>query len=138
MIRTLARRLAVAGIALVLFLLTSREARATDLSGAWSGYWVDGNSGHSGPLRATFCQCADGRYRAVFTGRFWKVIPFRYSVVLDVTAQDGDKLILSGESHLGLLFGTFTYDARADATDFVADYSSRRYHGQFVLRRSCR
>jgi hypothetical protein len=70
-----------------------------------------------------------------FTGRFFKVLPFRYTVTLNVTRQEGDKVYLAGESYLGRLFGTFTYDAWATDGDFEANYSSRRYQGQFILRR---
>lgn len=110
-------------------------AQATDLSGCWSGCWQDCKSGHHGPLKATFCKCDDAHYRVTFSGRFFAVIPFRYSVVLTVTGQDGDKVLLSGESNLGLLFGTFTYHAEATASEFTAHFSSRRYEGRFDLKR---
>jgi len=110
------------------------SAFAQDLSGCWHGTWDDCNSGHSGPLRATISKCDDQHYRAVFTGRFFKVIPFRFETVLEVTGQADDKVLLSGESRLGM-FGTFRYSAEASSTNFTANYSSRRYEGQFLLSR---
>jgi hypothetical protein len=112
-------------------------AHGSDLTGEWSGHWRDTKSGHSGPLRASFTRCGDDAYRVTFTGRFFKVIPFRYSVQLDVTAADGERVYLTGEQRIPI-FGTFHYWAVADCTDFVADFCSRRYQGQFVLRRQCR
>jgi hypothetical protein len=121
----------------VAFFAPLHQGRAADLTGRWVGHWEDCRSGHSGPLRATFCKCDDTHYRANFQGRFFGVIPFRYSVTLTVTAQEKDKVTLAGESYLGRLFGTFTYNAQATDSDFVADYSSCRYEGKFVLRRCC-
>ena|SRR5437762_3579620 len=115
-------------------LLHARDADAQDLTGCWRGTWDDCKSGHSGPLRATFSKCDDQHYRAVFVGRFFKVIPFRFTTLLDVTGREEDKLLLAGESRLGP-FGTFRYNAEATTTDFTAHYSSRRYKGQFLLQR---
>jgi hypothetical protein len=56
--------------------------------------------------------------------------------VLPESRLFGDKVYLAGESYLGRLFGTFTYDAWATDGDFEANYSSPRYQGQFILRRS--
>lgn len=115
-------------------LLSIEPACAQDLSGRWCGTWNDCKSGHRGPLRGTFSKCDDQHYRVVFTGRFFKVIPFRFSTVLDVAGHEDGKVFLSGQSRLGL-FGTFTYDALATDSDFTANYSSRRYEGQFLLHR---
>jgi hypothetical protein len=113
-------------------------ARAQDLTGHWSGHWEDCRSGHSGPLRGTFCKCDDNHYRVTFSGRFFAVMPFRYTVVLTVVGREGDKVLLAGESDLGPLFGTFTYRGEATDCHFVADYCARRYQGKFVLDRCCR
>jgi len=56
---------------------------------------------------------------------------------LNVVGQGGDKVFLEGESYLGRLFGTFSYSAWATETDFVANYSSCKYQGQFILQRLC-
>ena len=115
-------------------LLSVQPVCAQDLTGRWCGEWNDCRSGHRGPLRATFSKCDDEHYRVVFTGRFFKVIPFRFSTVLDVAGQEEGRVVLSGQSRVGL-FGTFRYDAVATDTDFTANYSSRRYEGQFLLHR---
>jgi hypothetical protein len=69
-----------------------------------------------------------------FTGRFAKVIPFRYSVVLNVVGTAGDTTFLAGQSRLPI-FGTFQYQAAATPTSFQATYRHRRYSGQFLLQR---
>jgi hypothetical protein len=113
-------------------------APAIDLTGEWSGTWHSCPSGHSGPLHATFCKACDTTYRVTFTGRFWKVFPFRYTVCLNVTGQEGDKLLLAGDANLGHLMGTFHYQADATDCEFHATYQSCRDHGTFCLRRCSR
>ncbi len=124
----------VMGLALVL--ATTATALCTDLTGCWSGSWESCTSGHSGPLFATFTRCGETEYRVKFTGRFLKVIPFRYTVTLTVIEDRGDELILAGSSYLGRLFGTFAYRATATGGRFIADYSSKKDDGTFRLSRS--
>ena len=130
-----------AGMALaiwgVLAIAGVRECQAADLSGCWEGRWESCTSGHQGPLKATFCKLDETHYRVEFSGRFFKVFPFHYSVTLAVTGHDGDSVLLSGNSYLGRMFGTFHYSARATGCDFVADYTSCKDRGRFILHRSC-
>jgi hypothetical protein len=132
--KTLTSRAALAALAFVLF---AQAAPAQEVAGQWRGRWFDTKSGHQGPLKATIVKCDDARYNATFTGRFFGVFPFRFGAVLTVTGQEGDAVLLSGSSNLGLLFGTFTYSARVTSTCFVADFCSARYQGRFVMERDC-
>jgi hypothetical protein len=52
-----------------------------------------------------------------------------------VTGKEGDKLILTGSQKL-LGFGTFEYNALADESSFVANYSTKKDNGRFELYRS--
>ena len=134
-----ARRL-LTPLGVILCVLTFGAAQAPvgpDLSGCWSGRWSNCNNTHTGPLHATFCKCEGDSYRVNFHGRFFKLIPFRYSVVLNVTKREADKVYLAGESNLGKLFGTFTYTAEATNDHFDAHYSSCKYQGTFDLKRCC-
>lgn len=110
-------------------------AQATDLSGCWAGSWQSCSTGHSGVLRAQFTKCGDSRYRVEFRGRFFMILPFRYSVTLNVVEDTDECVTLAGSSYLGRLFGTFSYKARADGCSFTADYSSEKDCGKFVMRR---
>ena len=109
--------------AFVLVFATPNLTSATDLSGHWQGYWQSDDTGHRGVLRCTFTQLSDGSYRADFSGRFFKIIPFRYSVVLDAVDQ-GDVVNLSGSQQLGRRYGTFYYSATATCSEFNATFSS--------------
>jgi hypothetical protein len=111
------------------------SAHAGELNGRWrNGFWTDTNTGHEDRLRARFCQRDDGNYRVVFTGTFARVIPFRFATTLNVVGQDGDKVIMAGESRV-MGFGRFSYNATADANNFNAQYDSRRWRGEFTLWR---
>lgn len=105
-----------------------------DLCGKWSGKWESCTSGHTGPLHARFRKLDDCHYHVAFHGRFWKVFPFRYTVTLNVTGQEGDRIFLSGERRL-LFFGTFQYTAEATACDFHASYCAKKDQGTFTLTR---
>jgi hypothetical protein len=118
------------------FLSSGYPAKAADLSGYWSGRWESCTSGHQGSLHADFCKIDDTHYQVRFHGRFFMVVPFRYSVTLEVTGHDQDKVFLAGDSYLGRFFGTFYYQAEASECEFTAMYSSCRDHGKFTLHRS--
>lgn len=125
--------LLLAGFAMVSYGLTKENA--LDLSGNWSGNWISDNSGHSGLMKAVFRSAGAESYEVTFSGRFFKVIPFRYKVVLSVKGKDGEKLLLSGNQRL-FGFGTFEYTAVADESSFSASYSSRKDNGRFELSKT--
>ena len=74
----------VAPLVVALLLTVAGPAHAVDLSGSWTGRWESTSTGHAGPLRATFRPCGEGRWAVDFSGRFFKIFPFRYSVTLRV------------------------------------------------------
>jgi hypothetical protein len=92
---------------------------------------------HKGPLSAEFCQLDACRYEVRFKGKFCKFIPFHYTAVLTVTGVADGKVYLSGSQRLGPLMGTFSYNAWATQTQFVANYCAKDDHGQFVMSRCC-
>jgi hypothetical protein len=87
-------------------------------------------------IRPEFTRCGDGRYRADFSGRFFKILPSRYSVTLDVVEDTGECVTLAGSSFLGRLFDTFRHTATADGRTFTARYTSAKDVGRFDLRRA--
>lgn len=86
-------------------------------------------------MSATFCPVGPGCYEVHFRGRFFKLIPFKYTATLRVVGYEGERVLLEGSHRLGPLMGTFHYRAWADAHHFVATYSSKRDHGQFIMSR---
>lgn len=133
----MARHLFAALLAIALAIGSTAAGRldAADLSGCWAGSWQSCTTGHKGPLRAEFTRCGADAYRVTFSGRFFKIIPFTYTVTLDVVSEDADGVVLAGRSYLGRMFGTFSYRATADDCRFTADYSSKKDSGVFRLTR---
>ena len=130
MFRKFASALAVAAV----IACFPASSQALDLSGTWEGNWQDFGTGHSGPLKATFTKLENGNYQVDFRGRFAKIIPFRYSVVLNATEKDG-KVHLTGSSDISRRRGTFHYKAEATDTNFVSSFVSCKDNGQFCLER---
>jgi hypothetical protein len=119
----------------VLVLGATQAAWGHDLTGSWSGDWRSCTSGHKGPLSAQFCRVSPCQYEVRFKGRFFKVIPFRYAVTLDVVEETAEKVILAGSQNLGRIFGTFTYSATVTGDCFEATYTSCKDQGIFRLTR---
>ncbi len=126
------------GVAIVLvaatLLLPAAECHAVDLSGHWAGTWASGNTHHHGPLEAEFVRLNESEYEVFFRGKFFAILPFRYSVVLTASEQDG-AVSMSGSKYLGRMFGTFTFSAAVTDTHFNANYSSCKDHGCFEMSR---
>jgi len=114
---------------------SQEKASSPNLAGGWSGNWISESSGHKGPMKAVFRSVGTDSYAVTFSGRFFKVIPFRYKATLMVTGKEGDKLILTGSQKL-IGFGTFEYNALADESSFIANYSSKKDKGRFELYRN--
>jgi hypothetical protein len=85
-------------------------------------------------LHATFYKIDDSRYHVHFRGRFFKIMPFQYSVTMTAEERDG-VVYLSGSKYLGRMVGTFSFNAAATDTCFSANYSSCKDNGKFTLSR---
>src|SRR5262245_10812117 len=127
------RRLAPA-LAVALLLAAPALCRAIDLSGCWSGTWASCQTRHKGTLNAEFVRISENEYEVFFRGRFFKVLPFKYSVVMTAVEQDG-VVQLSGSQSLGRMFGTFTFVAVATDCQFSANYYSCKDDGRFEMTR---
>jgi len=131
------RSAVILAIALAAISALASSSVAADLSGCWQGTWESCTSGHQGPLNATFCRISPTQYDVRFSGRFFKLIPFHYSVTLNVESENENSTTLAGSHDLGRLVGTFTFRANATASSFVANYSSCKDQGKFTLSRCC-
>ncbi len=89
------------------------------------------------PAVAEFVPCGGSQYEVHFRGRFFKIMPFQYSVTM--TAQERDGMVyLSGSKYLGRMVGTFSFSAAATDTCFSATYSSCKDQGRFEMSRCTR
>ncbi len=120
--------------AAALALAGGAPAQSPDLGGKWTGYWVSDTNGHHGPLRAAITPQGPEAYRVTFSGRFAKVVPFRYSTTMNVVGAGDGVTVLAAEKRLGPM-GTFRTTATVTGTNFDATFTSRRDAGRFVLTR---
>ena len=132
---SISRRFAFA-LLFSLLAATAGQANAADLSGNWKGTWESCVTGHKGPLRANFCRVDACHYKVTFTGRFLKVMPFRYSMTMRIVAESADGVTLQGSKDLGRLAGgVYSFNATANQCHFVANYCSSKDRGTFRLSR---
>ena len=106
-----------------------------DLSGKWNGSWRSEISDHTGPLKAKFEILENSKVQARFTGRFFKFIPFRFNVTLEVVEDKDGVVTLKGKENLGRTLGTYTYHATYAKGKFVAKYSTEKDKGVFEVSR---
>lgn len=125
------------GLLVATFLLAATSAAlAVDLSGCWEGNWVSCQSGHKGKLRANITRIDACHYEARFTGTFFKILPFRYSVVLTLVEDTGEVVHLKGSKDLGKIAGgCYYYTSQATCCCFHTDYCSKKDHGTFDMQR---
>jgi hypothetical protein len=124
--------------AVVVLVLSSSQLQAAeklDLSGKWSGSWRSEISDHTGPLKAKFEVLDDSKVQARFSGRFFKFIPFRFNVLLEIVETKDGVVILKGKEDLGRTLGTYTYNATYSKGKFVAKYSTDKDKGVFEVSR---
>jgi hypothetical protein len=116
--------------------LSQLSAADYGLGGRWRGTWTSQSTGHHGPLKARFQPQSNGSVRAVFSGRFAVIIPFRYSMNLQPTLAEDGTVWLSGSKKLGPLLGSYDFAAQSDGCTLNAGYSAGKDQGNFYLRRS--
>jgi hypothetical protein len=124
------RWLMVVLLGLGLFLTHSAEAASP--TGRWSGTWTSQTNGHRGPLRARIRQVDSNTYRALFVGRFAKVVPFVYPAKLERVPGTCSQYTSSARLPL---FGTYTMNASVSSGRFYATFRGRRDRGVFDMSR---
>jgi len=106
-----------------------------DLSGKWSGSWRSEISDHTGPLKAKFTVLENSKVQARFSGRFFKIIPFRFNVTLEIVEDKDGVVTLKGKEDLGRTLGTYTYNATYSKGKFIAKYVTEKDKGVFEVSR---
>ncbi len=108
------------------------ELEAASPAGRWRGSWSSQSTGHTGPLKAHIRQTDSDTYRAVFVGRFAKVVPFVYPAKLE--RVPGTCHSYSSSQRLPLL-GEYRMTATVDAHRFHATFQGRKDRGTFDMSR---
>ena len=112
--------------------LASATLHAASPSGRWSGSWSSASTGHKGPLRAHIRQVDSDTYRAVFTGRFAKVVPFVYPAKLQRIPGTCNQY--QSSTRLPLL-GEYRMNATVTSNRFDATFRGKEDQGVFQLSR---
>jgi hypothetical protein len=115
-----------------------------EISGPWEGRWISRASGHNDELRALISPVDtnhyDVKFHAAYKSETFKFITvhFGYTVRMETRiATNG--LAFHGSEDLGALAGgVYTYDGRADATNFFSTYKSKHDRGTFDMHRPAR
>ena len=121
-------------VAVFLFAIcfTLPNLHAANPSGRWVGSWSSSSTGHQGPLRARIRPVDSDTYRALFAGRFAKVVPFVYPAKLE--RVPGTCNCYQSSTRLPLL-GEYRMTATITANRFNATFQGKRDVGQFRMSR---
>ena len=115
---------------LLILLFVSVSVQAAGPDGRWVGTWSSDSTGHQGPLNARIRRVDSDTYRAVFAGRFAKVIPFVYPAKLE--RLPGSYHCYQSNTRLPLL-GDYRMTASINNGKFNAIYRSKSDRGVFRM-----
>ena len=118
-------------LAALIGLSSLSPAKSAEPVGRWSGEWVSSSTGHQGPLRARIRQVDSGTYRALFAGRFAKVIPFIYPSTLRRIPGSCNRY--QSATRMPLL-GEYRMNATISSGQFQAIYHSKNDTGIFRMK----
>jgi hypothetical protein len=116
-------------------LYSSPIARAACLEGTWKGHWIGCTDGLKGTVKARITKCDATHYKAIFTGRAFKVMPYRYTAIL--TAHKDPE---TGNVHFKCtqklpIWGCYWMRGTATKCKFTARYHTDDHVGKFTMVR---
>ena len=109
-------------------------ANAFEPFGTYRGGWRSDTTGHEGPMRVKLTPRSDGTYRARFSGRFAKIIPFTYQTTMTPVDYGPGYTKLFSSKQMPL-FGAYHTTAVVTPHHVDARYQSKRDHGSFSMSR---
>jgi hypothetical protein len=119
----------------------TRPVPANDLTGRWEGRWNSEANGHNDKLRAIISVVDTNHYDVKFHAAYqnWQTlfltVHFGYTVRME-TKPSTNGVTFRGMEDLGFLAGgIYTYEGRADGTNFFSNYNSKYDWGTFQMKR---
>jgi hypothetical protein len=106
------------------------------LSGHWRGQWQSCTDNFKGTVNARITKCGDGRYRVVFTGRAFKVMPYRYTAILTAETDPVTGHVHFRTSRKLPLWGCYWVSGCATGGKLVANYRTDDHTGLFTMCRT--
>ena len=110
----------------------------SSITGRWEGRWISEANGHHDQLRALITVVDTNHYDVKFHAAYkqWITVHFGYTVRMETMYGGGHTVAFHGSENLGWLAGgIYTYDGRADATNFFSTYNSKYDRGTFQMKR---
>jgi hypothetical protein len=115
-----------------------KPAPTEGITGRWEGRWISQANGHNDKLRALITAVDTNHYDVKFHAAYkkWFTVYFGYTVRME-TAPGADGVVqFRGSENLGALAGgVYTYEGRADRTNFFSTYHSKYDRGTFEMKR---
>jgi hypothetical protein len=108
---------------------------ASDPTGVWRGEWTSQSTGHRGPMRVAIRPRSDGQYQALFSGRFFVVIPFVYRATLSPQFDGNGNVSLSANKPLGFGMGEYRMRTWVTGNRMQGSFSAARDRGTVSMRR---
>ena len=121
----------------MLVVLNPSSCLADELSGCWEGRWYGCTDGLQGTVKAQITKCNDHCYRAVFTGRAFKVMPYRYTAMLKAHRDEETGKICFKCTRKLPIWGCYWMRGSADGCQFFARYNTDDHVGYFKMKRVC-
>jgi hypothetical protein len=119
----------------------SQPAPASRLAGRWEGRWQSEANGHNDTLRAIITGADTHGYNVQFDAAFKHWLTLFITIHADYTvrmeaAPSANGMTFRGSEDLGWLSGgVYTYEGRADGTNFFSTYHSKYDWGKFEMKR---
>lgn len=133
--RNLIRSVAVLLVATGSLLASGTAAKAADLCGVWKGHWQSCTDQFSGTVKARITRIGPGKYQAVFTGRAFKVMPYRYKATLLATKDPATGKVRFRCTRKLPFWGCYWMNGTASDCCLNARYRTDDHTGYFVMQR---
>ena len=103
-----------------------------DITGAWIGTWQNNNNDHTDQLKAVITRVSDTEYSARFKAWWHGILSGTFDATLSGRWENGE-FVFSGTQKV--MRWEFSQQGRADAHQFVSEYSSSDFRGDFRMHR---
>lgn len=113
------------------------SAPPDEVTGRWEGRWRSDANGHHDKLRCLITKVDERNYDAKFRATYkkWITVHFGYTVRLEASPGTNG-VTFRGSENLGWLAGgVYTYEGRANPTNFYSKYDSKYDRGTFEMKR---
>ncbi|MDA0660807.1 MAG: hypothetical protein O3C60_18535 [Planctomycetota bacterium] len=124
-------------VALMLLFCGNGALQAADLSGYWEGTWHGCTDGLKGTVKACITKCGPNCYHAKFSGRAFKIMPYKYDAMLTATEDP-----VTGKVHFKCntklpIWGCYWMNGTASDCSLCARYHTDDHVGFFKMQRVC-